>query len=31
MVAVSKNKKGGEVLKIFISETTGPVGTKLLK
>jgi hypothetical protein len=29
MVAVTKNKKGDEILKIFISETTGPIGTKL--
>jgi hypothetical protein len=29
MVAVTKNKKGGEIFKIFISETTGPIRTKL--
>ena len=29
MVAVTKNKKGDEIQKIFISETTGPIGTKL--
>ena len=29
MVAVTKNKKGDEIFKIFISETTGPNGTKL--
>jgi len=29
MVAVTKNKKGGCNLKIFISETTGSIGTKL--
>jgi hypothetical protein len=28
MVAVTKNKKGDEIQKIFISETTGPIGTK---
>jgi hypothetical protein len=30
MAAVTKNiQKGDEILKIFISETTGPIGTKL--
>jgi hypothetical protein len=29
MVAVTKNKKGDEIQKIFLSETTGPIGTKL--
>ena len=30
MAAVTKNKKGvGEILLIFISETTGPIGNKL--
>jgi hypothetical protein len=29
MVAVAKNKKGEAILKIFISETNGPIGTKL--
>ena len=29
MVAVIKNKKGDAIFKIFISETTGPLGTKL--
>jgi hypothetical protein len=29
MVAVTKNKKGDKIQKIFISETTGPIGTKL--
>jgi hypothetical protein len=29
MVAVAKNKKGDEIKKIFISETTGPIGTTL--
>ena len=30
MAAVAKNKKrGDEILKIFISETTGSIGTKL--
>ena len=29
MVAVTKNKKGYEILKIFISETTGTIATKL--
>ena len=29
MVAVTKDKKEDETLKIFISETTGPIGTKL--
>jgi hypothetical protein len=29
MVAVTKNKKGDAIFKIFISETTGPNGTKL--
>jgi hypothetical protein len=29
MVAVTKNKKGDEIFKIFISETTGPNGTNL--
>jgi hypothetical protein len=28
MVAVTKNKKGDDILKIFISETTAPIGTK---
>ena len=28
MVAVTKNKKGDEILKIFISETTGSIGFK---
>jgi hypothetical protein len=29
MVAVIKNKKGGEIQQIVISETTGSIGTKL--
>jgi hypothetical protein len=29
MVAVTKNKIGDDILKIFISETTAPIGTKL--
>jgi hypothetical protein len=29
MVAVTKDKKEDTILKIFISETTGPIGTKL--
>jgi hypothetical protein len=29
MVAVTKNKKGDEIFKIFISETTGPNETNL--
>jgi hypothetical protein len=29
MVAVTKNKKGDEIQKISISETTGSIGTKL--
>jgi hypothetical protein len=28
MVAVTKNKKGDDILKIFISETTAPIGTR---
>jgi hypothetical protein len=27
--AVAKNKKGDEILKIFIFESTGPIGTKI--
>jgi hypothetical protein len=27
MVAVTKNKKEDAIFKIFISETTGPIGT----
>jgi hypothetical protein len=29
MVVVTKNKKGDDIFKIFISETTGQIGTKL--
>jgi hypothetical protein len=29
MVTLTKNQKGDEILKIFISETTRPIGTKL--
>jgi hypothetical protein len=29
MVSVTKNKKGDAIFKIFISETTVPIGTKL--
>jgi hypothetical protein len=29
VVAVAENKKGDEIQKIFISETTGPIGIKL--
>jgi hypothetical protein len=30
MVAVTKNKKGDEIKKIFISETTGLIGRKVM-
>jgi hypothetical protein len=29
MVAVTKNKKEDDILKIFISETTAPIGKKI--
>jgi hypothetical protein len=29
MVAVTKNKKEDKIFKILISETSGPIGTKL--